>query len=331
MSTSERFYLTRLSTEGLLLDLKTGSLFQLNESASAIWSDWLAGQSEEVIASGLRRAYHLDPEEAVRHVSGTLNLGPADRAPSADFEYVYERSSSGYTFSKDGLTLLSIDLNGESIRANCATLKSRADLLSVLLSVSPKIAALKGHFVLHASAALLEGTAVGFCGLSGAGKTTTARALVDAGAEPICEDKLVIRPDSRGVGFEAVLGAEELIKHWAQDALDDLWNNRPASCRALGAISKGTAVRLTELGFIAADQRASTRMTGSVLSPANAAGRIFSNLFYGSDTPDSWRGQLRKAVDLAGTTVSWALRMPDGLQSLRQVAFEIVQNGSLRV
>ncbi|HVV15780.1 MAG TPA: PqqD family peptide modification chaperone [Polyangia bacterium] len=331
MSRSDRFSLTRLSTESLLLDLKTGNLFQLNESASAIWSDWLAGQSEEVIASGLRRAYQLDSEEALQHVSGTLKLAARDSGSSAHFEYVYERSSSAYTFSKDGIPLLSIDLNGDWMTANSAALKSRADLFSVLLSVSPKVAALRGHFVLHASAALLGSTAVAFCGLSGAGKTTTVRALVEAGAEPICEDKLVIRRRAEAPGFEAVRGAEEIIKHWAEEALDDLWSGRPASCGALSEIARGPAVRLTEIGFIAADQRTGTRMTGAALSPAEAAGRVFSNLFYGSDTPDSWRSQLRNAVDLADTTISWAIKMPDGLAALRQAAFEIVRSGSLRL
>lgn len=64
---------------------------------------------------------------------------------------------------------------------------------------------LRGVLVLHGSAVGLEGGAVGFVGPAGAGKSTSASALVGAGAELLADDLLVLAAE--GEGFSVLPGA----------------------------------------------------------------------------------------------------------------------------
>jgi hypothetical protein len=62
----------------------------------------------------------------------------------------------------------------------------------LLDQVLPAILASRGRFVLHASAVSLDGRAIGFIGLAGAGKSTIAAALARGGAATLTDDALVI-------------------------------------------------------------------------------------------------------------------------------------------
>ena len=61
-----------------------------------------------------------------------------------------------------------------------------------LRSVVPKLLALRGIRVLHASAVEIDGSLLVFSGQSGAGKTTSAKAFAQAGARLVSEDLLVL-------------------------------------------------------------------------------------------------------------------------------------------
>lgn len=77
----------------------------------------------------------------------------------------------------------------------------------------------RGRVVLHASAVLINGKAVLFCGASGAGKSTLATALVDAGHGHIADDFCAIDFDSSGTPMVAPDGRRH--KLW-QRAIDGL-------------------------------------------------------------------------------------------------------------
>ena len=59
-------------------------------------------------------------------------------------------------------------------------------------SIMGLICHLRGLFPLHASAVALEGNAIAFCGPPGAGKSTLAACCVEAGAQLVADDILVI-------------------------------------------------------------------------------------------------------------------------------------------
>jgi len=56
------------------------------------------------------------------------------------------------------------------------------------IAYPPKIMFTRGLSVLHAASCAVNGALIAFAGQSGAGKTTTVRAFVQQGAQPVTED-----------------------------------------------------------------------------------------------------------------------------------------------
>jgi Coenzyme PQQ synthesis protein D (PqqD) len=319
------FSLIEFSNGGLLLDLRSGGLFRLNESATSIWSERLGGNSEVEIANALATTYGLSVADARQHVTNTLDLdAQQEKAPLSSEEYIYERSANSYVFSRSGVGILKIDIDTFDIRANRIGALKQIDVLSALLSVSPKLMALRGHLVLHASAVNVNGRVVAFGGSSGAGKTTTARAMVRSGASPFCEDKLIIRTGTDRI--DAIADSESSLLKWVREAAIDLWDGRTVSCVDLEqACLNGSLLPMVEIGFVDSHRRNGDTIAAVTMSVLDAASAIFCNSFYGSDESADWRRQLELAGALAKRLVGRALTMPAGIGPLETAAIEYVR------
>jgi hypothetical protein len=90
---------------------------------------------------------------------------------------------------------------GDGGRVLCALPRIAAWRWERLLfaQVLPLAAALRGRELFHASAVVLEGRAVGFVGLSGAGKSSTAAHLVSRGATFLTDDVLALEVSEEGL------------------------------------------------------------------------------------------------------------------------------------
>jgi hypothetical protein len=317
--------LVKFDHGSLLLDLRSGGLFQLNQSASFVWERWLAEMTAPEIAAALAETYSLPPETAEEHVA--VALASKTIAPPPPTEFVYERSANRYLFSRGGESILAIDERDGSI-ALAGPLIDKTDLRNVLLAVAPKLLALRGHYVLHASAVILDGEVSAFCGESGAGKTTTARSLVRAGATLVCEDKLVVR--TRGERVEAVTGIETDLLRWSQAAADSLASGADTFCPDLDLANSERPFVVREIGLIDATRRAGERIVALPLTPLAGAGGIFRNAFYGSDVSYDWERQLKCAAEIAHRVVTYDLTMPAGTARLTAAAADVLRSGSLR-
>jgi serine kinase of HPr protein (carbohydrate metabolism regulator) len=191
-----------------------------------------------------------------------------------------------------------------------------------LQAISPKLMALRGHFVLHASAVLVDGAIVAFAGKSGAGKTTTARALAGAGARLLSEDKLVLRRMGGGVG--APMDCERRIMEWVGRAAADLSAGRVAACEGLDAAAAGESGPIGAVGFLAAARRSGTSFVASRLERAQAAHALFGHSFHGSDRPQDWRRHLETAVDGARDLPAFEITAPDGRAALEPAARALI-------
>lgn len=70
--------------------------------------------------------------------------------------------------------------------------------------IIPFLAGLQGQLVLHASAALMQGSVYAFVGESGAGKSTLVKALTVSGTIPVADDLLAVACDHQNpVAFTA--------------------------------------------------------------------------------------------------------------------------------
>lgn len=329
MKDEERYVLIDVPPGGLLLDRQSGLMLELNAAATRAWAMYLAGDPHEVIVSRFAAHFRIPEETARADVTRTLRELPPTDEPAPPSEFRYQRSDGNYVFSRNGEALFVVDERGEQISSPIAGRLAPAAVRALLFGLSPKLLSLRGHTVLHASAVAIDGRGIAFSGHSGAGKTTTAHALVHAGAALICEDKLVLHRNA--AGLEVFAATEMALQSWAEAATVELIAGKGVSCAALDAIPAGPSARLHEIGLVSAGRRETSRQIKAVpLSALQAAGAIFNNSFHGSDAPEHWVRQLRTAAVIAQNCESYELSMPNGLDPLASATASAVAARSLR-
>jgi hypothetical protein len=325
MKLEERYALAETGSGALLLDLGSGIVFQLNKSSEFIWQLALGGQTEETIAAELVRRHALDLETAVAHVHRTLNPSRADIAEPPPTAFLYERRGAEYLFRFRGESAFLIDDRGERIVPAGSPIDTSLDYL--LQAIAPKLLSLRGHVVLHASAVAIDNRVVAFSGDSRAGKTTTARTFASAGAELVCEDKLLIQ--AVGGQTRATRFGERAVEAWVASAAEALRASKLATCSGLDGAIEGETLPLVEIGFLDAQRRTSGAYAAAALSQTETAGAVFRHGFYGSDASHNWIRHLRTAAHVGRTVRGFDLSMPNGLDRLAAAVTPLVHGSSL--
>jgi hypothetical protein len=327
MTAIETHVLVDIDPGALLLDLRSGQLFRLNQSAALVWRRHLAGDSIEEISRVVAKRYEIPEARARADAEAALQVSASASSTPPIGEFHYERSGDRYVFSRLGQPLFFIDRGGQYLARSPAMDLGTEQTRQLLSSVAPKLLSLRGEIVLHASAVAIDDRIVVFSGASGAGKTTTARAMVQSGAQPVCEDKLVVRLGEAGAnGF---VDTEPTVAAWVDMAVAELAMGRPASCEGLTGISRGPVLPVIEIGFLAADRRMGDSLSARALAPADAAAAVFLNSFYGSADPDDWKRQLLVSAS-ARYVSAFELSMPAGIAELAAAARGVVSRGSLQ-
>jgi hypothetical protein len=325
MTSSRRFELRELAPGALMLDLRFGGLYELNESAAFVWRRHLAGESAERIADGMASRYGLDRLTALEHAEAIL-AEPVPEASTAPSDYLYERDEDGYLFSFQGRRVFRIDDAAWELTTERTDLEGTS-LRFLVRAVAPKLLALKGQTVLHASAVEMRGAVVAFCGISGAGKTSTARAFAEAGAALVAEDQLLVQ--TTGSGVMASVTSERAVEDWVSEATASLAGSGRASFAPLESVVHGEYRPLREIGFL--DRARRTGYETMALDPVRTAGSTFRNAFFGSDAADRWIDHLEIAASVGQDVVGLELSLPDGLADLATTARRLHAGGSLRV
>jgi hypothetical protein len=132
--------------------------------------------------------------------------------------FVFSKLHDGdfYRFSYADKTEFVIDRAGREIWTTWLEPLTLEDTATYLLGpVMGFVLALRGLVCLHASAIVVEGTAVAFVGPAGAGKSTTAAAFAARGLSVLAED--VVTLDDCGNGF-FVRPAYPCIRLWPASA-----------------------------------------------------------------------------------------------------------------
>ncbi|MEO5769584.1 MAG: hypothetical protein ABIS92_14630 [Polyangia bacterium] len=329
MTDDGRYVLVEVPPGGLLLDRQSGLTLELNAPAVLAWRLHLAGEAFDGIVRRFAAHFRLSLETAGGDVNRSLRDLPLPKEAAPSGEFRYQRSNDGYVFSRNGEPLFLLDERGERISSPIAARLGAETVGMLLYGLCPKLLSLRGHTVLHASAVAIDGIAIAFSGHSGAGKTTTARALVQAGATLVCEDKLVLYRNAEERQVSSA--AEEALRRWARDAAVELTASRDASCAPLDQPLPGPTATLREIGFISAERRSTSRQISAVpLSALQAAGTIFNNSFHGSDVADDWARQLESSTKIAREIAAYEMRMPDGLEFLAGAVGAVVAARSLR-
>ena len=178
----------------------------------------------------------------------------------------------------------------------------------------PLAAVLQGIEPLHASAVVLDGSAVAFAGASLAGKTTLAMALVREGAALLCDDVLAVEPTDDGVLAHPGPSVANL-RHGASAALaaPDGWVTELGSdeeARRVLVPAAGAAAPLRALYIL---DRAATHAVPSFAAPAGGAASLLlaSSFNFIVVTPERLRRQLDVCARLAAGAEVAVLRLPE--------------------
>jgi hypothetical protein len=322
-----RYVIESLRTgDGVILDLQSGNFFQLNRSAVAVCGALLASETTDGAVERLTRDLRISREQAEKLVASTQTLlaQPGIRAPvSSSLEYVQEAEDL-CSFGEAGKRLFSIHLRERSLEL-CAPLDSlQSPLLFYVRAILPKLLALVDVPILHGAACRTRDSFVAFCGLSGAGKTTTALAFREAGATLISEDLLVLSVGDSSV--EVYEDGEKLARAWAADAAIQLSRRGRTDFSELTSARHGPRIALRTIWFLEAARRSGERFVLQPLSALEGMLLLLGNGFLATADPIRWREFLRRSVVIAESTTIRALTAPAGLAGLAAAADRYIAN-----
>lgn len=316
-----RFALEHVKDGGLLLDLRSGNLFRMNQTAAFVWGRALDGRQSEEIAQLLSEAFNIPEVIARRDVDTTLILPSNPAVSPAPTEFRYQEVGNDYRFLAGDVPLLFVQTKTQLVRAERDIDRSTAGIC--IRSITPKLVALLGWSILHGSAVVRpNGSAMLFLGESGAGKTTTAKTLCASapGWRVLSEDKVVLRPSENGTAI-AVRG-EPRISSWISSASIALAAGKGATfaLSSLATVGEGEVLPIAEVVLLDARRRTGFGLAFAPLGQAAAAQQIFSHGFYGSAMPAEWRRQVHMTAMLARTAMTYEGTLPAGLEALREAA-----------
>ncbi|HXJ21145.1 MAG TPA: PqqD family protein [Polyangia bacterium] len=308
------------SGDGVIVDLESGNFFRLNQSAVTACRELLACKTTLEAVERLADHLHIPLEQAESFIASvqTLLVQAGIRSPAASpLRYTHETEDL-CTFSENDKRIFSIHLREKSLELCASPGDLRAPLVFYVRAVLPKLLALNGVPILHGAACRTSDSFVAFCGVSGAGKTTTALSFRDAGASVLSEDLLVLSVGQAAV--EVHEDGERTARAWAAEAAEHLSKQRRIGFSDLAAVTGGTTRPLTTIWFLEATRRSGDRFLLHPLSPLEGLLLLLGNGFLASVDPIQWRGFLHRSVLIAESTTMRALTAPAGLENLAAAA-----------
>lgn len=316
-----RFALIDVADEGILIDRENGGVYRLNRTAREIWAALMAGDSIAEISLQLCRRFGLDEQQAARDTQAVLlELPEAAPRPNVTAPPLtrWGVTPRGYGHFADDSLICEVDPRGESLRLAPGSHPTDREARIHLRTAVPKILALRGIRALHASAVEIEGSLLVFSGRSGAGKTTSARALAEAGGRLVSEDMLILRQAQEGP--EGVLSGEPVIGAWIADEAENLaaQPDRSVDCRGLDRCLQGESRRIKRILLIDAARRAGARMVTEELGRPDALIELVESIYFGSTDPLSWTGTFESLRDLVSSVRIARAVMPLGIPALRE-------------
>jgi hypothetical protein len=317
----DRYALESLkSGDGVIVDLESGNFFRLNPSAVTACRALLACETTAEAVERLAGHLRIPVEQAESFIAPVRMLltqaGIRALAPNP-LEYTHETEDL-CTFSEDGKRIFSIHLPDKSLELCASPGDLQAPLVFYVRAILPKLLALNGVPILHGAACRTPDSFVAFCGLSGAGKTTTALSFRDAGASVVSEDLLLLSVGETSVAVYE--DGERTARAWATEAAERLNNKNRIGFAELGAVVRGPTRTLTTIWFLEATRRSGDRFMLQPLSTLEGLLLLLGNGFLATVDPIQWRAFFHRSVLIAESTTMRALTTPAGLQNLTAAA-----------
>jgi len=322
---SEDFACATFGEGGLLLHLPSGNYFQLDATGAAVWAALLSCPSADGAAAVIAGALHLQAERAATLVRGALESAAAmDPRPPAGIAR-FEEDETSLSLRRDEVLALSFDKRS-SVLSSSASLRGASDetIGEALRIFVPKMFGRWCRLALHASAVQLGERSVLFAGDSGAGKTTTVRALARQarGGRVLCEDVAVLTGGSDTLAI--VDGAEGAIQRWMNDAAEALVALRRPGVEveplrgALFELQGRSPVH--KLILLEPTRRHGRTWSLRSLSRVEVLAGLFRHSFIYSADSGALRSHLDECHSVAGhLRGAEAVDIPDGLDALEAI------------
>jgi hypothetical protein len=315
-----RFDVMPIDGEGILIDREGGGVYRLNRTACEIWSAVMAGHSVPEISASIASHFGIARERATRDVRMALMELPSPSAGSSTQQepagYLWQATPGGYALVDQDTTICEIARDGSQLCLPPGAPTSYVDAWRAIRSVVTRVLALRGVYVLHASAVAIDGIATVFTGLSGAGKTTTARAFARVGADIVSEDLLVLAPPP-AIG-SVIIDGEKRIRSWLTEATERAvkLHHEPIRCDGLDRIAKGKTLPIDTILLLDVARRAGDRIEVEPLSRTSALIELIKSLFFASADASDWLAQLDFLKTLVTGAVTSTSTMPLGVATL---------------
>jgi hypothetical protein len=327
----DRFALAITPDGGVAVDLHTGAYYRLDTLAARVCEALANSHSLSGAAERLTEQKVVDQVragEAVRAVLQGLTSADAAAAAIPAEPFTFKPWPGGHALDDGTGPVLWVDAGGSELKLLRELRSLRFPLEFYLRVVSPRIIFLRGGTVLHASACTIEGRLIAFCGRSGAGKTTTARALGRHGASLISEDLLVLSLSEGAVSARPQ--GEGIILRWASLLAETLRQNpdRAAPCGEIDVVHKGPTAPIDQLCFIDPARRRGADIKTVALTPTECLYEVIPSNFLGSADSRHWRRFLDSSLMVARAVSAAMVWMPDGIPALEQAAARYITNSA---
>lgn len=313
-----------LADGGVIADVLSGHFFRANAAALRI-CEALGHDAADGLGERLAGVFGVSRSVTERWIEDLVGSLAALQAPALEqdpkgavspFGVFRVRLADGQVrLFHDELAVLAADVSGDSVwRLGEGSLP----LDFYLRLFAPRLLALRGHLVLHASACRSGDTLMVFAGHSGAGKTTTMRALVRAGATAVSEDLLVLRLE--GGRPWAILAGEVGIRGWAEGGATELVSRPGASIGGAGlelaAFSSDARLAVRSIEFIDGAAERGAEFQAAPLAPVQVLERLVWSTFLGSSARAAWSTMLASSSAVAQHVAGRDVRLPEGLAAL---------------
>jgi hypothetical protein len=322
-----RYLVRRCPEGGVIVDLQTGNFFRVNESAALICQLLCDSAPPDEALARVALVLRISETAAATAVNEVVNVleKPSIRGvPQGSARFLDVEEGWELWAGERRLLQIAPDLR---VRLPEPETKPDVAVLEVhLRTVAPKLLFGMGVTVVHASACIIGEALVAFAGLSGAGKTTTARAFASSGARLVSEDLVVVSPGLRG---HVVLDAEELIREWAVRTARELERDPSMTIdtSALNAVTRRQTMPLTKLLCVDRARRSGLAFSERPLPLLDALCTLMEHNFLGADTRAAVERFLESTLDLVRAVNVSEVSCPDGLEALAAATRSYVVSG----
>jgi hypothetical protein len=323
-----RFVLETLDEGGVLVDLETGTYFEVNGTAAVACEVLLASGHEHEAAARLGERLSIGAERAQALVESVLEdlAAPPDVPEDLAGPFRYLRDGDVYQLHDRGLPVLQVDPRVSLITLCGPASSLRFGMLEYVRAVTPKVMGLLGVTVLHASACNGSGGALAFSGPSGAGKTTTMQAFAAEGAGAISEDLLVLTDEPAEA--TCYLEGEANAHAWSAEAAKRLSRDGRVPFDGVTDAASGPRGTVDRIWFVDARRRRGSSLEIKPLGQVSGFLSLLRNTFLGRADAPSWIRHLRTVRRIRSSLSLFDATVPQGIPSLAEGVRRYVTNSA---